>query len=125
VNRPLLPIADDEDLGVNRESLGRALSSKGGTTRSAFNDDGQRKIDAMIEQALKTVDAEKYRSAIYDIQREMGRYQGAVPYDYSTAPFTLVWPWVKNWDVFKLARTGTNLLHVWMDESLKSCTEIG
>jgi hypothetical protein len=45
----------------------------------------------------------------------MGRYQGAVAYDYSTAPFTPVWPWVKNWDVFKLARTGTNLLHVWVD----------
>ena len=66
------------------------------------------------------MDTEKYRSAIHDIEREMGRYQGAVAYDYSTAPFTLVWPWVKNWDAFKLARTGTNLLHVWMDETLKN-----
>lgn len=118
----------DGDLSFSNGPLGfspatffaRALSYNGGTTRSAFKDDGQKKIDSMIEQALKTVDADKYRAAVHDIQREMGRYQGAVAYDYSTSPFTLVWPWVKNWDVFKLARTGTNLLHVWIDESLKN-----
>src|SRR5262249_53083029 len=97
--------------------LQRMLSSTGGTTRSAFHDDGQKQIDSMIQNVLQEVDPDRYRSKVYDIERQMGQYQGAVVYDYSTSPFTMVWPWVKNWNVWNLARAGTGLRFVWIDQS--------
>jgi hypothetical protein len=47
-------------------------------------------------------------------------FQGAIIVNFSTGPFTLVWPWVKNWNTFRLARETTGLRHVWIDDTLKS-----
>jgi hypothetical protein len=105
---------------VRRLQPQRPQIRKGVATRSAFNDEEQRKIDSMIGAGLENGRPERYGSAIYDIQRERGRYQGAVANDFSTASFRLQWPWLKDWDVLKLARTGTNLLQVRVDESMKN-----
>jgi hypothetical protein len=54
------------------------------------------------------------------LQREIGKYQSAVIVDFQTAPFDIVWPWVKNWGVWRLARAGTEKEFLWVDESLKT-----
>jgi ABC-type transport system substrate-binding protein len=104
--------------------LQRVHHPQGGTSRVSWQgnpwDEGHKKITDMIEKALREVDTEKYRSQIYELEREIGRYQSAVIVDYQTGPFNLVWPWVKNWGVWRLAREGTGLQYVWIDESLKT-----
>jgi peptide/nickel transport system substrate-binding protein len=104
--------------------LQRVHHPAGGTTRVSWQgqpwDADHAKIAGMIEKALREVDADRYRSQIYDLQREIGKYQSAVIVDFQTAPFDIVWPWVKNWGVWRLARAGTEKEFLWVDESLKT-----
>ncbi len=100
--------------------LQRALHSKGSTTGSSFDDDGQRKIDGLIEGALKELDHQKYVQRIHELQKELGLYQGAVVFTSQCPSISLAWPWVMNLQVFKGSLTGTGLRHVWIDESRRS-----
>jgi peptide/nickel transport system substrate-binding protein len=109
--------------------LQRVHHPAGGTTRVSWQgqpwDEGHKKIADMIEKALREVDTERYRSQIYDLQREIGMYQSAVIIDFQAGPFRLVWPWVKNYNVYRLARgraasDHARLSHVWIDDKLKT-----
>jgi peptide/nickel transport system substrate-binding protein len=111
--------------------LQRVWHWDGGTTRvSCFGelcDNEHRAIGDAIEKALKEIDVEKYRSQIYELQRMMGRYQGAIITDFQTRPIDLVWPWVQNWGAFAGVRTSSAAAttdgvqfpyrHLWIDKS--------
>lgn len=104
--------------------LFRVHHPAGGTSRVSWRgepwDSDHKKISDLIDAAGKEIDQERYRSRIYELQRELGLYQGAVIVNFSTGPFSLVWPWVKNWNTFRLARATTGFRHVWIDEKLKT-----
>ena len=104
-------------------NLQRIWHPTGGTTRvSCFTkacDDDHAKIAALIEKALREVDASAYKSQIHELQRLMGLHQGAISYNYSSTPFSLIWPWVKNWQVWRLSRAQTRYHYVWADEELR------
>lgn len=109
--------------------LQRVHHPAGGTTRVSWQgqpwDDGHKKIADMIEKALREVDPERYRTLIYDLQREIGMYQSAVIVNFQASPFRLVWPWVKNYNVHRIARARAEtdyarLNHVWIDDKLKT-----
>mgnify|MGYP001432403979 CR=1 FL=1 len=79
----------------------------------------------MIEKALREIDPDSYRSQIHELQREIGRYQSAVIVDFQATPFDLVWPWVQNWNVWRLARALVATDHgrlrsVWIDETKRT-----
>ncbi len=100
-----------------------AHHSKGTYTSSRRWDDGQDKVDAIIEKAFREFDQNKLKGLIWDAQKELASYQSGVIYSYSTSPFILTWPWVKNLGVFRTSQ-GKNTLpslydQVWIDESLK------
>ena len=108
--------------------LQRVHHPQGGTTRVSWLgqpwDDGHKKIADMIEKALREIDTERYRSLIYDLQREIGQYQSAVIVNYQATPFDLVWPWVQNWGVWRLTRPSTENKvrkeYLWIDDTKKT-----
>lgn len=106
--------------------LYRTNHSKGANTGSAFDDDGQRQIDAAIEKVLKEVDPQKNAALIKELQKQLGMYQGSIPFNYQSPPVSFTWPWVKNYGVFTAtpvgAGTSRRLVYhnLWIDESLKT-----
>jgi peptide/nickel transport system substrate-binding protein len=104
--------------------LFRVHHPAGGTSRVSWRgapwDADHKRISDAIDAAGKEIDQDRYKSRIYDLQRDLGMFQGAIIVNFSTGPFTLVWPWVKNWNTFRLARETTGLRHVWIDDTLKS-----
>jgi ABC-type transport system substrate-binding protein len=103
--------------------LFRVHHPAGGTSRVSWRgepwDSDHKRISDAIDAAGKEIDQERYKSRIYDLQRDLGMYQGAIIVNFSTGPFSLIWPWVKNWNAFRLARDTTGLRHVWIDDTLK------
>ncbi len=90
------------------------------STRANYKDPEQKQIDATIDMAMKEFDSQKYLNLIHDAQRQLALWQPGVVVGSNYAPLTPVWPWVKNWDVFKASATGTGLLDVWVDDTKKA-----
>ncbi len=103
--------------------------SAGSFTSSRRWDDGQDKIDSMINASLREFDENALKKRVWDTQKELASYMSGFVVDYSAAHFIMAWPWVKNYTVFKnslqtLERDGSvsapPLLHTWLDPSLKT-----
>lgn len=100
----------------------RVWHSRSDDTMSGWEDAAQAKIDSRIESLGKELDAEKFKTAIHDFQREMAAHMGGVPYFYSAANYDLVWPWVQNWNVWRgsLIDTYTFRDRLWIDQSKRA-----
>lgn len=93
---------------------------KGSYTASRRWDEGQDKIDKMIENSLKEFDENKLRTQIHDIQKELASYMSGVTYTYGQRPYTMVWPWVQNYGVWQNSRESTTMLNYWIDETKRT-----
>ena len=106
------------------QQVSRVWTSSPAASRSSWDDDTQRKIDSIIERAAKEVDSEKYRSLMHEFQREEAMYQGGISHGFSAADYTLVWPWVQNWRVWRASDQITDEPfsrdRLWIDDSKKT-----
>ena len=115
------PIGFDPGAGLYRTN-----HSNGANTGSAWDDDGQKKIDALLERSIREVDTQKNVALIKEIQKELGLYQGSIPINFQSPALTFTWPWVMNFGVYRAsevsATTNRRIAYhnMWIDDSLKS-----
>jgi ABC-type transport system substrate-binding protein len=96
--------------------------SKGSYTSSRAWDEGQTKIDGMIERSLREFDSGRLKSLVQDIQKELASYMSGIPLFYSDRPFNLVHPWVRNFGVFQTSAGSSRLppfMHYWIDDETR------
>ncbi len=103
--------------------------SKGSFTASRRWDDGQDKIDSMINAALKEFDENKLKEQVWETQRALASYMSGLNVSASAGSFRLTWPWIQNYGVFKntlqsIDSGGSSVsappfLFNWIDPSLK------
>jgi len=112
------------DLSVE---LGRVWTSFAAASRSSWKDDGQAKIDALVDKAQKEPDTAKFTAIMLDFQKEAALFMGGVPYNFSSGKHNMVWPWLQNWSVYRTSQGDSGLTtnvpglwHVWYDESKKT-----
>lgn len=74
--------------------------SKGSYPSSRRWDDGQDKIDAMIDASLKELDENKLRDRVTEIQKSLASYMSGFTISSGAAAPRLAWPWVMNYRVF-------------------------
>lgn len=93
--------------------------SQGAYPAARVWDDTQKKIDGLIESALREFDIEKEKSLIWEAQKINAEYMSAVPYYYSSKPFSMAHAFVKNYGVYKTTQgeTGIRYDKLWLDQA--------
>ena len=105
--------------------------SRGSFTVARNWDDGQAKIDAMIQGLTREFDENKLRERVLEAQKAMASYMSGVPVSYNKTSVSLAWPWLQNFrvfwnEVYASDAPATNsppdaqFLHNWIEPSLKT-----
>ena len=100
-------------------TLFKMWHTDGSTSRANLKDPPGLEINATIDKAVRTFDAETYLSLVHDVQRKMAVHVPSLPYFYSVSALNPVQPWVMNWNAIRNSVEGTGLLNIWYDESQK------
>ena len=100
--------------------------SKGAITASRRWDDGQDKVDSLIEKMLTEFDQNRLTSLVHEFQMEQAKYMSGVPVSSPAMSYRAAWPWVRNYQVFYTSAGGSYdalggrippYLYTWIDES--------
>lgn len=96
--------------------------SKGARQKTTFQgENGDTKLDGLIEAQRQELDAGKRKTIIQDIQKHMAAEMPVIPYPGQSPTFSLFWPWIGNAGVFRSwdgeSARNTNETKLWFDKS--------
>jgi hypothetical protein len=104
--------------------------SKGSFTTARRWDDGQDKIDALIDGNLKELDENRLRSRVDETAKALASYMSGFPISSGAAQPKLAWLWLQNYRVFWTSieaydagqgiTSAPPFLFNWIDPSLKT-----
>jgi peptide/nickel transport system substrate-binding protein len=95
--------------------------SKGGNAFYGFDaagrgdNSGDPKVDELLLKARGEVDNEKRRALVYEVQQYLGAKQYNVRWAGGSSNYSVAWPAVKNFDVFRGEVAPNFFLRYWLD----------
>jgi peptide/nickel transport system substrate-binding protein len=112
------PTTADDAVGMLawRYSRGGGAGYLGFDVAGKADGSGDPQVDAMLKKAQSEMDTDKRRAVIFDIQRYLAGKQYNVPKPGEASYFTLTWPALGNFNVYRGDRRTPNY-HWWLDES--------
>jgi ABC-type transport system substrate-binding protein len=121
-------------LGTTQAHIASSLyvttHSKGSFTTGRRWDEGQDKIDALIDANLKELDETKLRGRVEETSKALASYMSGFPVSSGAPAPRLAWPWVQNYRTFWTSiqafdaggavPSSPSFLFNWIDPSLKT-----
>ena len=77
---------------------------------------GDPQVDAMLKRAQSELDTNKRRALVFDIQRYLAQKQYNITKPGGSTTFTVAWPVLANFNVYKGDRRTGNY-HWWLDDT--------
>jgi ABC-type transport system substrate-binding protein len=113
------PTTADEAVGMLawRYTKGGGAGYLGFDTAGKGDGSGDPQVDAMIKKAQNELDVNKRKPIVNEIQRYLAGKQYNVPKPGEASYFTMAWPAIKNFNVYRGDRRTDNY-YQWLDESL-------
>jgi hypothetical protein len=91
---------------------GRSITDAAGTGDGS----GDPEVDALLKKAQGELDLDIRREIVYDVQRYLAQKQYNVTKPGSSSFFTMAWPVLGNFNVYRGDRRTGNY-HWWLDDS--------
>jgi hypothetical protein len=97
--------------------------SKGGRTWFGFDTDGKGDfsgdsyLDTEIGKLQSELDANKRRTVVHELQRYIGKRQYALRWPGGATSFSLAWPVLGNFQVWRTGGPLVNTMNWWIDET--------
>jgi ABC-type transport system substrate-binding protein len=97
--------------------------SKGGRTWYGFDvggkgdSSGDPYVDSEITRLQSELDANKRKTAVHELQRHLAKTQYAIRWPGGATSFSLAWPALRNFLVFRAPGPIQGTLHHWVDET--------